>query len=441
MKLLPISFVAALFAAAAQPAPVLRMSVSGAIDPPISSYLRKGIAKAEAQGAQAVLIELDTPGGLLDSTREIVQAMLSAKVPVIVYTTPHGARATSAGVFLMMAADFAAMAPNTHIGAAHPVSLGGAPKLPEAPQAPDGKPAKPEGKPSGSVLEEKAVSDAAAYIRTLATERGRNAAWAEKAVRESVSLTASEALAQKVVDAVAEDRADLFKRLDGRRVVKGGAARTLDLAAAPVEEFALGDFAKVLHVLANPNFAYIFLMLGLYGLIYEFSSPGVGFGAVVGLTSLALAAYSMSLLPVNYTGLLFVVFGMVLLVLETQFVSHGLLSVGGLVLLGLGSLFLFDSTAPLLRVSRPLIFGTLSAAGAFSFLVLAKILEARRAKPLLGPQAMVGLVGEVRERIDPVGMVFVDGELWTAESKTPLAAGAKVRVREVRGAVLIVDAV
>lgn len=441
MKWLPFSLAAVLYAASAQPAPVLRMSVTGAIDPPISSYLRKGIAKAEAQGAQAVLIELDTPGGLLDSTREIIQAMLNAKVPIIVYTTPHGARATSAGAFLMMAADVAAMAPNTHIGAAHPVSLGGTPKLPETPKPADGKPAKPEAKPTGSVMEEKAVSDAAAYIRTLAKEHGRNAAWAEKAVRESVSLTAAEALAQKVVDVVAKDRADLFKRLDGRQVLKGGASLTLDLAEAPVSDYEMGDFAKVLHILANPNFAYIFMMLGLYGLIYEFSSPGVGFGAVVGLTSLALAAYSMSLLPVNYTGLFFVLFGMVLLLLETQFVSHGLLSLGGLVLLGMGSLFLFDSTEPLLRVSRPLIVGTLAGSGAFSFLVLAKIMEARRAKPLSGLQAMVGLVGEVREAVDPVGMVFVDGELWTAESRTPLAVGAKARVREVRGPVLIVDAV
>ena len=288
-------------------------------------------------------------------------------------------------------------------------------------------------------MEEKAVSDAAAYIRTLAAERGRNAQWAEKAVRESVSLTAKEALAQKVVDLVAEDRQELFRLQDGRTFIKNGKSITLKLQPASVVEFEMGAFQKILHILANPNLAYILLMIGLYGLIYEFSSPGVGFGAVVGFVSLLLAAYSLSILPVNYAGLLILSLGLILLVLETQIVSYGLLTIGGLALMVLGSLFLFDSAQPFLRVSLPLIFATAAASAAFFAVVIGKVWEARRAKPAVGIETMVGMIGTAREGIEPTGMVLVDGELWTAESKTPIPAGAKVVVREVRGRILTVD--
>lgn len=422
-------------AAAAPSNTVLRLEVKGAINPPISAYVRNGIAKAEEQGAQAVLIELDTPGGLLDSTREIIQAMLNSKLAIIVYTAPRGARATSAGAFIMMAADVAAMAPDTHIGAAHPVAIGGMPKLPEPDKKKDAgkKPA------SSDVMEEKAVSDAAAYIRTLAAQRGRNAQWAEKAVRESVSLTAKEALAQKVVDLVAEDRQELFRLQDGRAFIKNGKSITLKLQPVSVVEFEMGAFQRILHILANPNLAYLLLMIGLYGLIYEFSSPGVGFGAVVGIVCLTLAAYSLSILPVNYTGLLILGFGLILLMLETQIVSYGLLTIGGLILLVLGSLFLFDSPQPFLRVSLPLILGTTAATAAFFLLVVGKAWSAQRAQPAVGIETLIGVIGEARENLEPAGLVFVDGELWTAESKTPIPAGAKVVVREVRGRTLTVD--
>lgn len=422
-------------AATAAPASVLKLELRGAVDPPVSAYLRDGIARAERENAQVVLIELDTPGGLLDSTREIIQAMINSRLPIVLYTAPRGARATSAGAFLMMAADVAAMAPGTHIGAAHPVSLGGSPQRSE----PDGGKGKKDAPRAPSVMEEKAVSDSAAYIRALAAERGRNAAWADKAVRESVSLTAQEALEQKVVEIVAEDRARLFDKLEGRRVNKGGRTFTLKVRGAPVTEVEMGAFQKILHILANPNLAYLFLMIGLYGLIYEFSSPGVGFGAVVGFVSLALAAYSLSILPVNYAGLLIVGIGVVLLLLETQIVSHGLLSIGGLALLALGSLFLFDSAQPFWRVSRPLIAGTVAGTAAFFGLVVLKVIEARRRPPSLGAEAFVGRIGEVRQALDPQGMVFVDGELWSAESDGPIPAGAKVVVREVRGMLLKVD--
>lgn len=426
------------FAAAAPPsAPVLLFEVRGAIDPPVSAYLRDGIARAGRENAAAVLIELDTPGGLLDSTREIIQAMVNSPVPIVVYAAPQGARATSAGAFLMMAADVAAMAPGTHLGAAHPVALGGAPRTPEREDG--GKGGKDEKKvpPRASgVMEEKAVSDSAAYIRALAAERGRNAAWAEKAVRESLSLTAQEALARKVVELVASDRKELLEKLDGRRVVKRGRTSILRVRDAPLTAVEMGAFQKILHTLANPNLAYLFLMIGMYGLIYEFTSPGVGFGAVVGLVSLVLAGYSLSILPVNYAGLLIAGLGIVLLLLETQIVSHGLLALGGLALLALGSLFLFDSAQPLWRVSRLLIAGTVGATALFFGGVVAMVVEARRRPPSVGQEALAGRVGEAREALDPKGLVFVDGELWSAEADEPIRAGEKVVVREARGGVL-----
>lgn len=408
------------------PAPVvLRLEVKGAITPPVSRYVREGIAAADARRAEAVLIVLDTPGGLLDSTREIVASMLNAASPVIVHVAPRGARATSAGVFLMMASDAAAMAPGTHLGAAHPVGLGGR----------EEKPAQGS-KEKGSVMAEKAVSDAAAYIRGLATDKGRNAAWAERAVRESVSLTAAEAVEQRVADLVAAETAELLAKLDGRAVVKRGRTARLALARAAVVDFPMNTLQKILSVIADPNLALLFLMLGIYGLIYEFSSPGVGFGAVVGLVSLILAGYAMSILPVNYAGLLIILIAVVLLVLEFQVVSHGLLTVGGLILLALGSFFLFDTANGFLRVSLEVIGGMTAATGAFFVLVAGKLLATRRLAPAVGVETLVGMTGEAREPLDPRGLIFVNSELWTAEAPARVEKGARVKVLEVRGSVL-----
>lgn len=406
---------------------VLRLEVKGAITPPVSRYVREGIAAADARRAEAVLIVLDTPGGLLDSTREIIESMLNAASPVIVHVAPRGARATSAGVFLMMASDASAMAPGTHLGAAHPVGLGGGEEKPD-------KTAK--GKGGGSVMSEKAVSDAAAYIRGLATDKGRNAAWAERAVRESVSLTAAEAVEQRVADLVAAETAELLAKLDGRPVVKRGRTARLALARAAVVDFPMNPLQKILSVIANPNLALLFLMLGIYGLIYEFSSPGVGFGAVVGLVSLILAGYAMSILPVNYAGLLIILIAVVLLVLEFQVVSHGLLTVGGLILLALGSFFLFDTANGFLRVSLEVIGGMTAATGAFFVLVAGKLLATRRLAPAVGVETLVGMTGEAREPLDPRGLIFVNSELWTAEAPARVEKGARVKVLEVRGSVL-----
>ncbi len=422
------------FAQAAAPARVLRLEVKGPITPPMSRHIRDGIAAAESQGASAVLMELDTPGGLLDSTREIVSAMLNSTLPVIVHVAPPGSRATSAGVFILMASDYAAMAPGTHLGAAHPVGLGG-----ESPPADKDKPADKKKTAKPSVMSEKAVSDAAAYVRVLAAEKGRNAAWAERAVRESVSLTAEEALKQKVVELIARDREELLRKLEGKTILKRGSARRLRLAGAEVLEFPMAPMRRVLQVIANPNLALLFLMLGLYGLIYEFSSPGVGFGAVVGLTSLILAGYSLSILPVNYAGLLLIILGIVLLVLEIQVPSYGLLSVGGLTLVVLGSLFLFDTDQAYLKISLEVVAGTAAATAAFILLVVSKLLKTRRLKPAVGVETLVGLTGEARDALDPRGPVFVNSELWTAEAPSRVEKGARVKVREVAGSVLRVE--
>lgn len=413
---------AALGAAPEARASVLRLEAFGAVTPAMSRYIKDGLAVSSASGASAILIELDTPGGLLDSTREIVQAMLAADVPVIVHVAPSGARATSAGVFILMASDVAAMSPGSHLGAAHPVAIGAAAQA-----------------STGAVTAEKSVSDAAAYVRGLAAEKGRNPAWAERAVRESASLTAAEALRHGVVEFLEEDRSRLLKRLHGRRIVKKGRAVRLDTAGAEVRDFKMGAALRVLHVIANPNVALLLLMLGVYGLIYEFSSPGVGFGAIVGLSCLILAGYSLSVLPVNYAGLLLIALGLVLLVVELQVPSYGLLTAGGLALLVLGALFLYDAKEDYLRVSLEMLAGVAAATGAFFTLVVGKLLRTRLLPPAVGAETLVGAIAQAREALAPRGLVALNGELWTAETSRTVDKGARVRVVEVKGSTLRVQ--
>jgi len=429
------------------PSWVLRMDVRGAITPPMSGFIEDGFAQAESQGAAAVLLELDTPGGLLDSTREIVQVMLNSPLPVIVFTAPQGARATSAGVFIMMASDVAAMSPGTHLGAAHPVSIGGGiDPLKKAPGSSPGSTAASEKesdakKQADSVMEEKAVSDAAAYVRALAAAKGRDAEWAERAVRDSVSLTAQEALAQGVIEFLARDRRELMERIEGRKFSKHGRESVIEIKDALFREYKMGALRKILQVIANPNLLMIFLMLGVYGLMYEFSSPGVGLGAVVGVVSLIVAAYAMSILPVNYAGLLIILLAVILLGLETQVSTHGLLAVGGLILLALGSFFLFDSAESFLRVSVQVVGATVVSTGAFFFFVIARLIAVRNLPPFVGAESIVGQSGVARETLDPRGMVFVNGTLWAADAASRLDQGTRVEVVGVRGNMLRVQAI
>lgn len=398
--------------------PVYFLSVEGIINPVAADYVDDGFRRAEADEARAVVVTLNTPGGLLDSTRDIIARFLNAPFPVVVYIAPRGARAASAGVFLTLASDAAAMAPETHLGAAHPVTMGGSPE-----------PAKSTGTPSTSVMEEKVVSDAAAYARALAASKGRNARWAERAVRESVSLTAREAAEENVVELIAEDEAALLKALDGRSVTKGGRTLRLDLQGAPRKTFEMDALSRLLHAVTHPNIAYLLLVLGFYALIYEFASPGLGAGALIGLLSLLLAFYGLHVLPVNYVGMALVILGIALLAADLFMPSGGMLSAGGLFSLVGGSLLLFDRSMPAFRVSLEIILGILLATAGFFLVALRKALQSRRGPPLTGLESLLNEVGEVR----PDGSAFLRGESWSADADRPLAAGDKVRVTGASG--------
>jgi membrane-bound serine protease (ClpP class) len=409
--------------------PIFRMEATGTVDPVMKDYLVEGLEKAQAMGAVAVLIRLDTPGGLLDATRDIVQGLLNAPIPVIVFVGPSGARAASAGVFITLASDVAAMAPQTHLGAAHPVSVGG------MPFSPGGKDGEKKG-PGGSVLEEKSLSDTAAYARTLAAAKGRNAEWAEKAVRESLSLTSDEALKNQVIDLVAADEEDLLKKLAGKEVKKGGLTFTLALDGAARVDFPMSLFRQWLHAIANPNVAYLLLVLGFYALVYEFSTPGIGLGAITGIICLVLAFFSLQVLPLNFAGLALLVAGLMMMGLDILAGSHGLLIFGGLVSFALGSFFLFDLNQAAVRVSLGLILAILAASAGFFGIVVRKIWLVRRRKPVTGAEGLVGQMAEVRSE----GLVFVDGALWTVEgSLGECVSGEKVRVVKISGNRLIVQ--
>jgi len=409
------------------------MELTGTVDPVTKDYLLDGLRRAREAGASAVLIRMDTPGGLLDATRDIVAGILNSPVPIIVYVGPQGARAASAGVFITLAADVAAMAPQTHLGAAHPVSVGGG--LPFMPGGKKDKETGEENKNNTSVMEEKAVSDTSAYARTLATTKGRNAEWAEQAVRKSVSLTSDEALKSNVIDLVAKDEDDLIRKLSGRVIKKGGVTLTLQLEQAARVDYLMSPLRQWLHLIANPNVAYLLLVLGFYALVYEFSAPGIGLGAITGIICLVLAFFSLQVLPLNFAGLALLVAGLIMMGLDIVVGSHGLLIFGGLVSFALGSFFLFDANQAVFRVSMLLILAILATSGGFFGLVVRKIWIARRKKPVTGIDGLMGQTAEVRDG----GMVFVEGALWTVESGAEgLPPGTRVRVEKVLGNRLIV---
>ena len=405
------------------------LTVTGPINPVTKDYILDGLGRAKTAGASAVLIRLDTPGGLLDATRDIIQGMLNAPFPVIVYVAPPGARAASAGVFITMAADVAAMAPLTHLGAAHPVNLGGGSPLPASPKENGKEDGTKENKQAGSVMEEKMVSDTAAYARTLAQTKGRNADWAERAVRESVSLTSEEAVKNNVIDVVAENEAVLFEKLEGRVLTKEGMSFTLHLAPSARVEFKMGLLRRWLTLIAHPNVAYLLLVLGFYALVYEFSTPGIGLGAIAGIVCLVLAFFSLQVLPLNYAGLILLVAGIIMMGLDIIVSAHGLLIFGGILSFALGSFFLFDINQTVFRVSVELILALVLSTAGFFGVVVRKIWIARKKRPVTGAEGLVGQTADVREE----GLVFVDGALWSANGTEGMSPGEKVRVVQVIG--------
>jgi membrane-bound serine protease (ClpP class) len=376
--------------------------------------------RAEGEDAALLVVELDTPGGLDSSMRRMVQEILASKVPVAVYVSPQGARAASAGVLVTLSADVAAMAPGTNIGAAHPVSVGGA--------------------PMDNTMSRKVENDAAAYARSLAEGRGRNGDWAESAVRESASLSSSEAVEKKVVDLVAASLPELLARIDGKTVRKGDAVRTLRTKGAPVTRVPMGLRHRVLSALADPNVAYILMMIGVYGIFFELSSPGAVFPGVVGGISLILGFYALQTLSANYAGFLLILLALVLFILEIKIASYGALTMGGIVALVLGSMMLFRSSGdPFLRVSWTVIAVMAAVSAVFFTAVVSLAVRSQMRKPATGSEGMAGETGEAVTDIGGKGKVRVLGELWDARAVRPIRKGERVTVTGREGMTLIVE--
>jgi len=381
------------------------VKVAGPINPGLAEFLIRSLETSSRQGAACLVIQLDTPGGLGLSMRSIVMAMLASEIPVVVFVSPSGARAASAGVMITLAADIAVMAPGTNIGAAHPVNLGG--------------------KKMDTTMTDKVVNDMVAYTKSIAEKRGRNSEWAEKAVRESVSVTEKEALELKVIDLIAKDLNDLLEKIDGRELKEKGTLHTKGLKTVFLRE-SLRD--KILKTLSDPNIAYLLMMIGMAGLYFELSHPGAIFPGVIGAISLILAFFAFQTLPVNYAGILLIALALVLFILEMKVASYGLLSLGGIISLFLGSLMLFEGGAPGLRPSWRVLIPTVVMVSGFFVVVAGLVFRSQVSKPRTGDKGLIGEIGVVKERLAPGGKIFVHGELWNAEAPEPIEEGAKVRV-------------
>jgi membrane-bound serine protease (ClpP class) len=389
-------------------APVFVAEVDGIINPATAKFITESIDQAVKEGGQCLIIELDTPGGLMDSMRNIVKKMLASPIPIIVYVAPSGARAASAGVFITIAANIAAMAPGTHIGAAHPVTLG-------------------EGKES-KTMSEKNLNDTVSYIKTIAKTRGKNVEWAEQAVRKSVSITDEEALRLHVIDLISPDLQDLLTKLDGRVVKFDGVTRTLMTKGVQLRSIKMSWRDKLLDIISNPTIAYILLMLGIYGIFFELSSPGAILPGVVGGIFLILAFYALQMLPVNFAGLALILFAIILFIAEIKVVSHGLLAVGGVISLFLGSMMLFGSPTEYMRVSLSVIIPAVLVSAGFFIFAVTKAIRARLTKPTTGMEGLIGEIGKASTPIAPEGKISVHGEFWNVVSDEKIEAGEKVQV-------------
>ena len=394
--------------------PVFDMiTVSATITPPIAEYILQNINESAKGGADGLIILLDTPGGLDLAMRDIAKGILNSPIPVLVYVSPSGARAASAGVIITVAAHVAAMTPGTNIGAAHPVGIGigGEDKT----------------------MMKKVENDAVAYVRGIANKRGRNADWVERAVRKSESITAEEALRLKVIDFVSTDVNQLLIQADKKEVILSTGKRMLKTQGAVINEKKMGTRQKILSTISDPNIAYILFLVGLAGLYFEFANPGVILPGVIGGISLILAFFSMQTLPVNYAGVLLILFGIILFIAELKVISHGILTIGGVISLIMGSLLLFDSPDPALRVSWMVMIPVLTVICLFFVSVIGLVLKAQMRKQRTGGEGMVGETGKAVTDVYETGKVFIKGEYWNASSEKPVEKGKDIKVVSVEG--------
>jgi membrane-bound serine protease (ClpP class) len=413
----------ALFAAGTASAnSIVKIRLDDTIQPITAEYIDRAIEHARQTNADAVLIELSTPGGLLDSTRSIIQTILASPVPVIIYVAPSGARAASAGFFILEAADVAAMAPGTNTGAAHPVTLGG--------------------EKMDDTMKTKVENDSAAFMRSYVGPRGRNVQLAETAVRESKSWTDQEALQQHLIDIVARDQSDLLRQIDGRTVKRfDGKTVKLHLVGDAVDELPMTLKQRILDFLLDPNIAFLVLAVGALALYAEFNHPGAIVPGVVGVVFILLALFALNLLPTRYASFTLIIAAFVLFALEAKFATHGVLGLGGIALLTIGGLLLVDGPIPQMRVQIWTALGVSVPLGVITVFLMTIALRARRSKVVTGLQGMIGAVGEARTDIDPEGKVFVQGELWNAHARSRVSLGEPVIVRSVEGLELEVEKV
>jgi len=431
----------------AQTGPVAVLDIDGPIGPATSDYVDRSFAKAQELGAELIVLRMDTPGGLADSMRSIIQEILAAPVPVVGFVAPSGAHAASAGTYMLYATHIAAMAPGTNLGAATPVQIGGGFPGGPAPQpdedeeetgAEDGEgDDAPPRRRAG--MEDKVLNDSIAYIRSLAQLRGRNVEWAEKAVREAASLSAGEALEQDVIDLIAVDLADLLAKLDGREVEIGGAMRTLATADRTIERLEPDWRTELLAIITNPNVAFILMLIGIYGIIFEFYSPGLAFPGVVGVICLLLALYAFQVLPVNYAGLALIGLGIAMMAGEMVLPSFGALGIGGIVAFVVGSIMLMDTDLPGFGIAWQVIAGVALGASSLLLALMAVLARSRKRPVVSGQEEMIGSRARVLDWGDAAGRVRVHGETWAARGPAGLAPGSTVRVRRIDGLTVEVE--
>lgn len=424
---------------------VVELEIKDGIGVASAEYMISGIEHAEEIGAELVIINMDTPGGLMKPMRDMVQKILASSVPVATYVTPGGARADSAGTFILLASHIAAMAPTTHLGAATPVSLGGEDTTPSPPR-PGGEDDEdeseaPEAPSGGSAMERKVMNDAVSYIRGLAERHGRNVEWAEKAVTEAATLTATEALEQNVIEFIATDRSDLLRQIDGIEIEIGGGTKTMATADAEVEAFEPNWRIRLLGIISNPEIVLLLGLIGIYGLMYEGWNPGAIVPGVVGVICLLLAAYALQVIPVNYAGLALIFIGIALMVAEAFAPSFGALGIGGIAAFVFGSIMMFDSDVPGFGVSIAFVVGVAVLFAALLIWLISFALKLRRRGAVSGRESIVGGIGTAMEDFSGEGMIWLEGEAWQALSKTAVAKDQEVVVRAMQGLLLEVEPV